>query len=90
MEKSDWRGRQYAYFSHKDCEFFPCHPGAAPDDFNCLFCYCPLYPLGEQCGGNFRYTEKGVKDCTGCLLPHHKNSYGYVMQKLRERNRQSD
>ena len=43
MEKPYWEGKEYSYFSHKKCEFFPCHKNADPDDFNCLFCYCPLY-----------------------------------------------
>nr|WP_294526781.1 cysteine-rich small domain-containing protein [uncultured Blautia sp.] len=79
-----WEGKEYSYFSHKDCEFFPCHKGADPQDFNCLFCYCPLYALGDKCGGNFRYTEKGLKDCTGCLLPHKHRNYGYVTGKYQE------
>lgn len=37
--------------------------------FNCLFCFCPLYLKGAECGGNFRYTEKGVKDCSQCMFP---------------------
>ena len=45
MEKPYWEGKEYSYFSHKKCEFFPCHKNADPDDFNCLFCYCPLYAL---------------------------------------------
>ena len=57
MEKPYWEGKEYSYFSHKKCEFFPCHKNADPDDFNCLFCYCPLYALGEKCGGNFRKRE---------------------------------
>ena len=61
MEKPYWEGKEYSYFSHKKCEFFPCHKNADPDDFNCLFCYCPLYALGEKCGGNFRYTERELK-----------------------------
>ena len=48
MEKPYWEGKEYSYFSHKKCEFFPCHKNADPDDFNCLFCYCPLYALGEK------------------------------------------
>ena len=72
------------YFSHKKCKFFPCHKNADPDDFNCLFCYCPLYALGEKCGGNFRYTEKGIKDCTNCMLPHKRKNYGYVTGKYQE------
>lgn len=54
------------------------------DNFNCLFCYCPLYALGDKCGGNFRYTDKGIKDCTGCKLPHMRDNYGYVTGKYGE------
>lgn len=74
----------YQYFSHRDCEYFPCHPNADPEDFNCLFCYCPLYTLGSNCGGNFRYTDKGIKDCSHCLLPHRRANYGYVTGKFQD------
>ena len=70
--------QEYSYFSHKKCEYFPCHKGADPDNFNCLFCYCPLYVLGDKCGGNFRYTEKGRKDCTNCQFPHKRENYKAV------------
>ena len=78
MEKPYWEGKHYAFFSNKECECFPCHAGADPENFNCLFCYCPLYALGDKCGGNFRMTEKGIKDCTNCQLPHKAQNYGYV------------
>ena len=42
----------YAFFQNKDCEYFPCHKCADAENFNCLFCYCPLYALGDECGGN--------------------------------------
>ena len=84
MEKKYWEDKEYSYLSHKKCEFFPCHKGADPEDFNCLFCYCPLYALGDKCGGNFRYTEKGIKDCTNCQLPHKRKNYGYVTGKYQE------
>ena len=70
----------HSFFQNKDCQYFPCHK-TDRDDFNCLFCYCPLYALGDRCGGNFRYTEKGVKDCTNCLIPHSPNGYDYVLAK---------
>ena len=41
----------YSFFQHKECEFFPCHPTDHPEDFNCLFCYCPLYALGTNARG---------------------------------------
>lgn len=74
----------YKFFNHRKCEFFPCHKTSDPDNFNCLFCYCPLYVLGENCGGNFRYMENGVKDCTNCLLPHKLENYDYIMKKYPE------
>ena len=54
---------------------------ADTDGFNCLFCYCPLYHL-EDCGGNYTFTQKGVKDCSDCTLPHKSNNYQYVIEKL--------
>ena len=74
----DWHTKNYSFFSHRDCEFFPCHKTNDPDNFNCLFCYCPLYTLGDQCGGNFRRTDTGIKDCSRCLLPHNRASFGYI------------
>ena len=84
MEKPYWEGKHYAFFSNRECEYFPCHAGADPENFNCLFCYCPLYALGDKCGGNFRMTEKGIKDCTNCQLPHKAQNYGYVTGKYSE------
>ena len=74
----------YSFTQHTACEFFPCHKTAHPEDFNCLFCYCPLYTLGSRCGGNFKYLENGVKDCSNCLLPHGRGSYSYVISKFPE------
>jgi len=74
----------YAFFQNTKCEYFPCHPTDHPEDFNCLFCYCPLFALGKKCGGNCKYNEKGVKDCSGCLLPHKRENYDYVNSKFKE------
>lgn len=72
----------YDFFQHRACEYFPCHPGADPEIFSCLFCYCPLYCLGENCGGNFRYTASGVKDCQNCLRPHHRENYETICRQM--------
>ena len=61
---------RYACFTHRECEYFPCHPGAEPDNFNCLFCYCPLYPLGAACGGAVIY-RKAVLERIGYLDEAH-------------------
>lgn len=80
----DWQGKHYAFFQNRQCEYFPCHKTDDPDNFNCLFCYCPLYALGKSCGGNCRYTDKGVKDCTGCMIPHRRENYGKILEKFQD------
>lgn len=77
-------GTEYKFFSHTKCEYFPCHKTDHPEDFNCLFCYCPLYMLDDKCGGNFTYNDKGYKNCAACLLPHQRDSYAYITGKYRE------
>ena len=74
----------YQFFQNKECEYFPCHKGAQEETFNCLFCYCPLYALGDGCGGNFSYTEEGIKDCSACLVPHRKENYERILEKFSE------
>ena len=74
----------YKFFQNKACEYFPCHQGAEPERFNCLFCFCPLYALGDKCGGNFRYTEDGIKDCSGCRVPHVPENYDRICSRFAE------
>ena len=71
----------YSYFQNKECEFFPCHQSEG-DFFNCLFCYCPLYSLGDKCGGNFKYTKDGIKDCSLCMIPHSEGGYLHILSKI--------
>ncbi len=80
----NWRDKNYSFFCHSTCEFFPCHRGVEESKFNCLFCYCPLYAFGEACGGHFTYTSKGVKNCINCSIPHQRENYGMITAKLRE------
>lgn len=73
----------FSYFKNKECTYFPCHKTEC-ENFNCLFCYCPLYALGDKCGGDFTYIEDGIKDCSNCLIPHSKNGYSYIISKFDE------
>lgn len=82
--KPSWEGKHYAFFQNTECEYFPCHRTDRPEDFNCLFCYCPLYALGRKCGGSYRYTGKGIKDCTACSIPHQRENYGRITGRFRE------
>ena len=78
------KSENYKFHQNKECEFFPCHKTDDPENFNCLFCYCPLYALGEGCGGNFKILENGFKDCSGCLIPHRRAGYDYIIGKYPE------
>ena len=73
-----------SFYSNRACQYFPCHQVDDPDTFNCMFCYCPLYMLGERCGGHFRYTKKGIKDCTNCTIPHQPDAAAYIRDRFSE------
>lgn len=74
----------YDFFQNRECAYFPCHRGVAQEEFSCLFCFCPLYALGENCGGKFVYTEQGIKDCSGCVRPHVRGNYEDVCRRLQD------
>ena len=74
----------YDFFQNRECEYFPCHSGADEKTFSCIFCYCPLYALGENCGGSFSYTKDGIKDCTNCLRPHRRENYEAITEALKQ------
>ena len=71
-----------SYFKNDECEYFPCHQ-VSGEYFNCMFCHCPLYALGDQCGGNFVYIEGGIKDCSNCVIPHTESGVQHVKARLR-------
>jgi Zn-finger protein len=58
-------------FTNSQCEFFPCHQGVK-QEFNCIFCYCPL--IAYECPGPYEvFTDANGntrKDCSACKLPH--------------------
>ena len=71
----------FKFFNNCDCEYFPCHKVENKEEFNCLFCFCPLYRI-DDCGGNCVYLDNGVKDCSNCLIPHNASNYDYIIDKL--------
>ena len=75
--------KSYRFFQNKSCEYFPCHKVKDSSEFNCLFCYCPLYALGDNCGGNGTYTKEGIKDCSNCLVPHNPKGYDYINDRFK-------
>ena len=80
----DEQNRHYRFFQNRQCECFPCHRGVAEEDFNCLFCFCPLYALGRRCGGDYRYDDRGCKDCANCAFPHQRDNYDNVIARYHD------
>lgn len=74
----------YSYFANRECECFPCHKDADPENFNCIFCFCPLYVLGDECGGEMTYTKSGKKDCSKCMYPHRYENYEEITKRFQE------
>ncbi|CUH92892.1 cysteine-rich small domain-containing protein [Herbinix luporum] len=78
----------YRYFKNQACKYFPCHEKKSLEDFNCLFCFCPLYFI-EDCGGDCNYIN-GIRDCSNCLIPHEPKGYDFITKKIiAENNRRA-
>lgn len=73
----------YRFFENRECRYFPCHTGLK--DFNCLFCYCPLYHQ-KKCPGNPRFVEREegrIKVCRDCTFPHRPENYDVIIKSLK-------
>lgn len=82
----------YRFFANKACKFYPCHEGV--EEFNCLFCYCPLYDR-KHCPGMPEYPRMGRADimngqkrtarlCEKCTFPHVPEHFDTIMQLLKK------
>ena len=77
--------QSHRFFSNKACIHFPCHPQPEEENFNCLFCFCPLYHLGDDCGGNVKWAKHEdikLKLCMDCHLPHTPEHYDKIIARL--------
>lgn len=75
--------KNFKFFTNFSCEYFPCHSNTDKQNFNCLFCYCPLY-LIDDCLGTPSFLANGIKDCSNCDFPHKKENYEAINKKLYE------
>lgn len=76
------REASFNYFSNRKCKYFPCHK-MNPDEFNCLFCFCPVY--FAICPGTPEYIEKDgstFKSCIDCEYPHKAENYAAIIECL--------
>lgn len=63
-------GERWTQWNPNGCPYYPCHPSCT--DQRCDFCYCPLYPCGDEALGKWLERENGGKiwSCEGCILVH--------------------
>jgi len=71
----------YKFFQNRACQFFPCHDNIDEREFNCLFCYCPVYFVA--CPGTYRRLDDGRKDCMGCSLNHEPRFWEMVQSMMK-------
>lgn len=64
----------HSFFQNIECEYFPCHKLIEKKDFNCLFCFCPLFNTIEC---------ENENHCDSCIYPHKRNNYIKVINKLK-------
>ena len=81
-EQTDMKNN-YSFVTNISCEYLPCHQGIDKEEFNCLFCFCPLYHI-PGCPGTPKMLLNGVKDCSSCVFPHVASNYTHILSFLRK------
>lgn len=66
---SRFGGGHWVAWSAQGCPYYPCHHR---NDQRCDFCYCPLYPCGDESLGEevASSTAGSVWNCSSCTLLH--------------------
>ncbi|ADP77971.1 precorrin-3 methyltransferase [Methanothermus fervidus DSM 2088] len=63
-----------------ECEYYPCH---FPYQ-NCMFCFCPFYPCGDQSTGGYWIKKKKVWSCENCFWIHKDEVVECIHKKIRK------
>jgi len=76
---SRYQGDHWAEWVPEECSYYPCHfPGQS-----CHFCYCPLYPCGDESLGQWvsGSSKHGpVWNCSTCTLVHEPAIADYLVR----------
>jgi len=65
---SRFNGEHWVEWTPENCPYYPCHF----EGQRCDYCYCPLYPCGDEALGRWSESSSGgrVWNCAGCTLVH--------------------
>jgi adenosylcobinamide hydrolase len=75
---SRFGGDHWVEWTPENCPYYPCHfPGQ-----RCDYCYCPLYPCGDESLGLWVDSSNGgrVWNCARCTLLHEPAVADYLKQ----------
>ncbi len=73
---SRFKGDHWVEWSPENCPYYPCHFAGQ----RCDFCYCPLYPCGDESLGQWVESSNGgdVWNCSHCTLLHEPDIADYL------------
>jgi len=55
-QKKYWEGKHFAFYTNKECEYYPCHPVPEGTEFNCLL--LPALYAGAEVRGKLHLFGK--------------------------------
>ncbi|OPY39181.1 MAG: Cysteine-rich small domain protein [Methanoregula sp. PtaU1.Bin051] len=75
---SRFKGEHWTEWSPEDCPYYPCHF----EGQRCDFCYCPLYPCGDEALGQWVESSNGGKvwNCARCTMIHEPAVADYLLR----------
>ena len=78
MEKKYWEDKEYAYFSHKKCRYFPCHKELIQRTLTVCSAIARFMPLETNAAeiSNIMRRDLKIVQWIKCQLPHKKKNYG--------------
>jgi adenosylcobinamide hydrolase len=73
---SRFKGDHWVEWNPENCPYYPCHFAGQ----RCDFCYCPLYPCGDESLGQWVESSNGgeIWNCSRCTLLHEPEIADYL------------
>jgi adenosylcobinamide hydrolase len=73
---SRFKGDHWVEWVPEECPYYPCHF----DGQRCDYCYCPLYPCGDETLGQWTTSSNGgrVWNCSSCTMIHEPAVADYL------------
>ena len=73
---SRFKGRHWVEWTPERCPYYPCHF----EGQRCDYCYCPLYPCGDESLGQWTGSVNGARvwNCSGCRMIHEPAVADYL------------